>query len=57
VDFVTQPALGADAEAVANDEHAHHQLGIDGGSVGVAVEGSEVATQLAQIEEPVDAAH
>jgi hypothetical protein len=56
VHFVTQPALRADTETVADDEHAHHQLGIDGGSAGVAIEASEAATQFAQIEEPVDAA-
>jgi hypothetical protein len=55
VHFVAQPALRTDAEAVADDEHAHHQLGIDGGSAGVAVEGGKVATQLTQVEEPVDA--
>jgi hypothetical protein len=29
VDLFAQPSLGADAEAVADDQHAHHQLGID----------------------------
>ena len=37
-DLVAQPALGADAEAVADDQHADHQLGIDGGAASRIVE-------------------
>ena len=37
LDFLRQPALGADAVAVADDEHPDHQLGIDRGPADVAV--------------------
>jgi hypothetical protein len=29
LDLFAQPAFGADAEAITNDQHADHQLGID----------------------------
>lgn len=38
MDLVAEPALGADAEAVPEDQHPDHQLGIDRGPAGVAVE-------------------
>ena len=38
VDLLAQPALGANAEAVADDQHADHQLRIDRWAAGVAVE-------------------
>jgi hypothetical protein len=56
VDLLAQPALRADAEAVADNQHAHHQLGIDRGSSHVAVIGPQVRPQLAQIHEPIDPA-
>ena len=56
VNLLAQPALGADAEAVADDQHADHQLRIDRRAAGVAVERREMVAQLAQIEEAIDAA-
>ena len=53
--FLAQPPLRADAEAVADDQHPDHQLGIDRGPPGVAVERREVPSQIAQIEDAVDA--
>jgi hypothetical protein len=53
--LLTQPALGADAEAVADDQHTDHQLGIDGGTACVAVEGSQVPTQITELQDPIDA--
>ena len=50
-----QPPLGSDAEAVADDQHADHQLRIDRGPAGVAVEGGEVMAQIAEVEEAIDA--
>jgi hypothetical protein len=52
--LVAQPALGADAEAVANDQHADHQLGIDGGPANVAVVGPEVLAYPGQIDKAVN---
>ena len=49
MDFFTQSALGADAKAVADDQHAHHEFGINGWTSCVAVELTEVATQVAQV--------
>jgi len=37
-DFLAQLALRADAVAIADDQHAHHQCGIDRGTSCVAVE-------------------
>ncbi len=56
VHLLAQPALGADAEAVADDQHPDHQFRIDGGAAGVAVEGSQVFAQFAEFKNLVDAA-
>lgn len=53
--LVTEPALGADAEAVANDQHPDHQLRVNRGTARVAVERSEMLAQLAEIKEMIDA--
>ena len=50
MDFLAQPALGPDAEAVTHDQHPHHQLRINRGPPGVAVERCEVLAQLTQVE-------
>jgi len=55
-DLLTQPALGSNAEAVADDQHADHQLRIDRRAAGVAVERCEVMPQLAEVEEAIDGA-
>ncbi len=55
MDFLAQPALGSDAEAVADDEHADHELGIDRWPAGVAVERRKMLTQFAEIEEAINA--
>src|SRR5579872_225346 len=54
VDLVAQPALGADPQTIADDQHPDHQLGIDRWSTGVAIERPELLTNLAQVHEPVD---
>ena len=56
VDFLVQPPLRANAEAVAEDQHAHHQLGTYRGPPNVAVIGSEMRSQPGQIDETVDLA-
>jgi hypothetical protein len=55
MDFFAQPALGADTEAVAHDQHADHQLRIDRWAAREAVERREVGT-LSEIEVAIDAA-
>ncbi len=37
VDLLAQPTLGADAEAVANNQHPDHQFRIDRGATNLAV--------------------
>lgn len=54
--FLAQPALGADAHAVADDQHPQHQLGIDRGAPRLAVEGTQLLAQVRQVDEAVDRA-
>jgi len=54
MNLVAQPALGPDAEAVAHDQHADHQLRIDRGPANVAVVGAEVLPHPGQVDEPVN---
>jgi len=52
--FFAQPALGADARAVAHDQHADQQLWINRRPPGMAVVRRQVLVQFAQIKELVD---
>ena len=52
--LVAQPSLGADAEAVAHDQHADHQLGIDGRPANGAVVGPEVLAHPGQVDEAIN---
>jgi hypothetical protein len=54
VDLVAQPALGADAHAITDDQHPDHQLGGDRGPSRLAIEGLQVLADAGQIDEPVD---
>src|SRR5450432_658723 len=54
VNFLTQPRLGANAEAVADDQHPDHQLRIDRGASDIAVRRSKMRTNVRKIDEPVD---
>src|ERR1700722_19406185 len=56
VNLLAQPPLGANAEAVADDEHSNHQLGIDRGPSHVAIIGPQMRPNLGQVDEPVDLA-
>ena len=56
MDLLAQPTLGADAKAVANDQHPDQQGWIDGGSPGMAVVRRQVLVQLTQVQELVYAA-
>jgi hypothetical protein len=48
LDFLGEPALRADAAAVAHDEHADHKLGIDRRASDVAVERLKFAVEVSQ---------
>ena len=48
LNFLGEPALRADAVAVADDEHADHQLGIDRGASDVAVVGLQFLVKVGQ---------
>jgi hypothetical protein len=56
MDLLAQPSLRANAEAVADDEHPDHQLGINRGPPDVAVIGPQMRPNLGQVDEPVDLA-
>ena len=56
VHLVAEPALGPDAEAVADDQHADHQLGVNRGSPELAVERAQVRPQARQVDNAVDRA-
>ena len=56
VNRFAHPALRPNAEAVTDDEHAHHQLRIDRQPPGAAVERRHLPAQLAQVEEAINAA-
>lgn len=47
VHLLAQPPLRPDPEAVADDEHPDHELWVDRGAPGMAVERREVLAQLA----------
>jgi very-short-patch-repair endonuclease len=54
VDLVAQPSLRADAEAVADNQHADHQLGINRGTSRAAVEWRQLSPYVANFDERVD---
>ena len=56
MDLLAQPTLRTNAEAVADDEHSDHQLGIDRGPPDVTTIGPQVRSNVGQVEEPVDLA-
>ena len=56
VDLLAQPPLGADAEAIADHQHADQQLGIDRGTSDLAVVGLKMRPNARQIDEAVDLA-
>jgi hypothetical protein len=47
-DLLAKPPLKADAVAVANDEHADHQLGVDRWPPDLAIEGRQLLPELRQ---------
>ncbi|MNZ17427.1 hypothetical protein D3C78_344170 [compost metagenome] len=51
-----QPPLGANAVAIAHDQHADHQFRINRRTPNRAIEIGEVMAQIVQIETPINAA-
>lgn len=51
-----QAPLGANAVAIAHDQHAGHQFRINRSTPDRAIEIGEVMAQVAQIETPINAA-
>ena len=56
MDFVTESPFGTDAHAIADDQHAQHQVGVDRGPSDRAVERPQLCTDARQINKPIDAA-
>jgi len=56
MNLFTQPPFGADAEAIADDEHPDHQFRIDRGPANRAIECLQLLPSIAQIDEAVDPA-
>ena len=56
VDLVTQPPFGANAEAIADNEHPDHQLRIDRRATRLAVVRLQMRPNLRKVDEPVDLA-
>ena len=56
MDLVTEPPFGTDAHAVADDQHAQHQVGINRGPSDRAVERPQLCTDALQINKPFNAA-
>ena len=56
VDLVAQPPFGANAEAVADNEHPDHQLRIDRRATRLAVVRLQMRSNLRKVDEPVDPA-
>lgn len=54
MDLVAKPSLGANAEAVPDDQHPDHQFGIDRWPAGVAVERPQMRADAGKIDEAVD---
>ena len=48
LNFLREPALRANAVAVAHDEHTDHQLGIDRGASDIAVVGLQFLVEVGQ---------
>src|SRR5271154_1548702 len=56
MDLLAQPTLRTNAQAVADDEHPDHQLGINRGPPHVAIVGTQMRPNLGQVDEPIDLA-
>ncbi|GGH27632.1 hypothetical protein GCM10007036_36290 [Alsobacter metallidurans] len=57
MNLLAEPALRADAEAVAHQQHSDHQLRVDRWPTHLAVEGTKGGPDAGEIHEPVYAAN
>ncbi len=55
MNLVAKATLGPDAHAVADDQHADHQLRIDRGSAHMAVKRPQPLAQISEVQVTVDA--
>jgi hypothetical protein len=55
MDLFAKPPLGANAYAVADNQHTHHQFGVDRGSTHLAVERLRRSAQIGKVQVAVDA--
>src|SRR6185312_5804583 len=53
MDLLAEPPLRADAEAIADQQHPDHQLGIDRRTSDIAVEACKLASEIIKLDEPV----
>lgn len=56
VHLLAQAPFRANAIAVTHNQHAEHDLGIDRGTAGMAIEGGKVVAEFAQIEQGINLA-
>jgi hypothetical protein len=54
MEFLAQPSLGPDAEAVADEQHPDHQLGISRRPTRLAVEECQMSAQLTKVYKTID---
>ncbi len=54
MNLFAQPPLRPDAKAIADQQHADQQLGIDRGAARVTIEIRQMRTNAAQIDEPIN---
>jgi hypothetical protein len=54
VHFFAQASLRTDAEAVADNQHSDHQLGIDRGPAYTAVERRQLLSQITKLYKSID---
>jgi hypothetical protein len=55
MDLLAQPPFGSDARAVADNQHPHHQFGVNRGATDAAVERPQLFAHLSKVDKLVDA--
>src|SRR5882672_888830 len=53
-DLLAQASFRTDAVTVADDEHADHQLGVDGGTARMTVGAGHMLAKLTQVKKVID---
>ena len=54
--FLAQPALRANPEAVAHEQHPDHQFRVNRGPPDLAIEGPQVSAHAREVHEPINRA-